>query len=95
MSPKKFINKAKDAGVDGVLVVDLPPEVSEELSLELIAYPNPTFDRVLFKGEDDEAMYYVRVVDKLTHFVSWSVNVSLRSKFFYVTSLVFIIEIVF
>ena len=37
MGLKKFISKAKDAGVDGVLIVDLPPEVSNELSLELDA----------------------------------------------------------
>ena len=35
MGLKKFINKAKDSGVDGVLIVDLPPEVSNELSLAL------------------------------------------------------------
>ena len=35
MGLKKFINKAKASGVDGVLIVDLPPEVSDELSLEL------------------------------------------------------------
>ena len=35
MGLKKFINKAKYSGVDGVLIVDLPPEVSNELSLEL------------------------------------------------------------
>ena len=35
MGLKKFISKAKEAGVDGVLIVDLPPESSEELLLEL------------------------------------------------------------
>ena len=35
MGLKKFVNTAKDSGVDGVLIVDLPPEVSQELSLEL------------------------------------------------------------
>ena len=35
MGLKKFINKAKDSGVDGILIVDLPPESSEEILLEL------------------------------------------------------------
>ena len=35
MGLKKFINEAKKSGVDGVLVVDLPPESSEELLIEL------------------------------------------------------------
>lgn len=37
MGLKKFINKAKASGVDGFLIVDLPPEVSKELSLEINA----------------------------------------------------------
>ena len=35
MGLKKFIKKAKDVGVDGLLIVDLPPESSAELLLEL------------------------------------------------------------
>ena len=35
MGLKKFINKAKDSGVDGVLIVDLPPESSKQLLAEL------------------------------------------------------------
>ena len=55
MGLKKFINKAKDAGVDGVLIVDLPPEVSNELSKELevseidmirLASPTTTIERM-------------------------------------------------
>ena len=37
MGLKKFVNKAKASGVDGLLIVDLPPEVSKELALELDA----------------------------------------------------------
>ena len=55
MGLKKFVNTAKDSGVDGVLIVDLPPEVSQELSLELnkskldiirLASPTTTTDRM-------------------------------------------------
>ena len=31
----------------------------------MIAYPNPAFDKVLFKGGDPSGIYHVRVVDKL------------------------------
>jgi len=55
MGPKKFINKAKNSGVDGILIVDLPPEVSDELLLELdasgidmirLASPTTTIERM-------------------------------------------------
>ena len=35
MGVKNFVSKSKEAGVDGVLVVDYPPEESEELTNEL------------------------------------------------------------
>ena len=38
MGLKKFINKAKASGVDGILIVDLPPEVSDEYWQDLISY---------------------------------------------------------
>jgi hypothetical protein len=31
----------------------------------MIAYPNPAFDKVLFKGGDPSGIYHIRVVDKL------------------------------
>ena len=46
-----------------LFISELP--IDKELTLELIAYPNPTYDKVLFKGDDEEGMYYIRVVDKL------------------------------
>ena len=55
MGLKKFINRAKASGVDGLLIVDLPPEVSKELLLELgttkiemirLATPTTTLERM-------------------------------------------------
>ena len=55
MGLKKFIKKAKDSGVDGVLIVDLPPESSEEILIELnksalnmirLASPTTTINRM-------------------------------------------------
>ena len=55
MGLKKFISKAKESGVDGVLIVDLPPEVSKDFSLELdaseidmirLASPTTTIERM-------------------------------------------------
>ncbi len=71
MGLKKFINKAKDSGVDGVLIVDLPPEVSNELSLELdtakldmirLASPTTTIERMknILKSSSG-FIYYVSI----------------------------------
>ena len=47
------------------LLVDvLPTGIEKELQLEMRAFPNPTFDRVMFEGGDPVAIYHVRVVDK-------------------------------
>ncbi len=66
-----FVNKAKIAGVDGILIVDLPPEVSKELSLELnkstldmirLASPTTTKDRMrsILKSSSG-FLYYVSI----------------------------------
>tara|TARA_E500000178_G_scaffold143740_1_gene143359 strand:- start:8061 stop:8870 length:810 start_codon:yes stop_codon:yes gene_type:complete len=71
MGLKKFINKAKAAGVDGILIVDLPPEVSSELSSELdvseidmirLASPTTTTDRMnnILKSSSG-FIYYVSI----------------------------------
>ena len=71
MGLKKFINKAKASGVDGILIVDLPPEVSEELSSELdtskidmirLASPTTTIERMhsILKASSG-FIYYVSI----------------------------------
>ncbi|MBD8877616.1 tryptophan synthase subunit alpha [Roseibium polysiphoniae] len=49
--PKKFVVEAKDAGVDGLIIVDIPPEADEELcipaldaGLNFIRLATPTTD---------------------------------------------------
>ena len=71
MGLKKFISKAKNVGVDGVLIVDLPPEVSKELSLELnkstldmirLASPTTTKDRMKnILRSSSGFLYYVSI----------------------------------
>ena len=47
------------------LLVDvIPTGIEKELQLEMRAFPNPTFDRVMFEGSDPVGIYHVRVVDK-------------------------------
>ena len=48
-----------------LLIEILPTGIEKELLLDMIAYPNPAFDKVLFKGGDPSGIYHVRVVDKL------------------------------
>ena len=71
MGLKKFINKAKEAGVDGLLIVDLPPEVSNDLSSELdaseidmirLASPTTTIERMnnILKSSSG-FIYYVSI----------------------------------
>ena len=71
MGIKKFINKAKASGVDGILIVDLPPEVSNELCLELdvseidmirLASPTTTVERMnnILKSSSG-FIYYVSI----------------------------------
>ena len=35
--PEKFLDDAKEAGIDGMIVVDLPPEMGEELCIPALA----------------------------------------------------------
>ncbi len=71
MGLKKFIQKAKASGVDGILIVDLPPEVSNELSLKLdtskidmirLASPTTTIERMnsILKSSSG-FIYYVSI----------------------------------
>ena len=48
-----------------LLIEILPTGIEKALLLDMIAYPNPAFDKVLFKGGDPSGIYHVRVVDKL------------------------------
>jgi len=48
-----------------LLIEILPTGLEKGLLLDMIAYPNPAFDKVLFKGGDPSGIYHIRVVDKL------------------------------
>ena len=53
-------------GFNQPLLVDIVPTgIEENMVLDMIAYPNPVFDKVLFKGGDPYGIYHIRVVDKL------------------------------
>ena len=48
------------------LVIDvIAVGIEDDLILDIIAYPNPTYDRVMFEGGDPVGIYHIRVVDKL------------------------------
>ena len=48
------------------LIVDLfPTSLEDDMVLDMVAYPNPTYDKVLFKGGDPTGTYHLRLVDKL------------------------------
>jgi len=48
------------------LIVDvIPTSVEKNLLLEIKAFPNPTYDKVMFEGGDPVGTYHIRVVDKL------------------------------
>ena len=47
------------------LLIDIFPTGIEEMyRLEMTAYPNPVYDKVIFKGEDPTGEYDLRLVDK-------------------------------
>ena len=47
------------------LIIDIFPTGIEEMyRLEMTAYPNPVYDKVIFKGEDPTGKYDIRLVDK-------------------------------
>ena len=39
--------------------------IEDDFILDIIAYPNPTYDKVMFEGGDPVGIYHIRVVDKL------------------------------
>ena len=48
------------------LIVDvIPTSIEKNLLLEIKAFPNPTYDKVMFEGGDPVGIYHIRVVDKL------------------------------
>ena len=48
------------------LVVDvISVGIEDDLILDIIAYPNPTYDKIMFEGGDPVGIYHIRVVDKL------------------------------
>ena len=48
------------------LVIDvIAVGIEDDLILDIIAYPNPTYGKVIFEGGDPVGTYHIRVVDKL------------------------------
>ena len=39
--------------------------IEDDFILDIIAYPNPTYDKVMFEVGDPVGIYHIRVVDKL------------------------------
>ena len=68
---KKFLNLAEESGVDGILIVDLPPENDNEIieqlkksSLKLIRLATPTTDKKRLKKilkNSSGFLYYVSI----------------------------------
>ena len=53
-------------GIQQPLLVDvIPTAIEGSQLLDMVAYPNPTYDRILFKGGDPDGIYHIRLVDKL------------------------------
>ena len=48
-----------------IMVEIFPNALEDEAVLDMVAYPNPTYDKVLFKGGDPTGTYHLRLVDKL------------------------------
>ena len=42
-----------------------PASLEDDMVLDMVAYPNPTYNKVLFKGGDPTGTYHLRLVDKL------------------------------
>ena len=48
------------------LVVDvISVGIEDDLILDIIAYPNPTYDKIMFEGGDPVGIYHIRLIDKL------------------------------
>ena len=43
----------------------IPTAIESSQLLDMVAYPNPTYDKILFKGGDPDGIYHIRLVDKL------------------------------
>lgn len=72
---EKFANDASDAGVDGVLVVDLPPDESDEFKVHLdklklntifLLAPNSTDDRIELLSKNATGFVYLVSVTGVT-----------------------------
>lgn len=64
--PQKFLDEAKDAGVDGMIIVDLPPEEDAELCLPALD-AGLSFIRLATPTTDDERL--PRVLNDTSGFV--------------------------
>ena len=48
------------------LMVEISPaSLEDDMVLDMVAYPNPTYNEGLFKGGDPTGTYHLRLVDKL------------------------------
>ena len=48
------------------LIIDvIAVGIEDDLILDIIAFPNPTYDMVMLEGGDPVSIYHIRVVDKL------------------------------
>ena len=48
------------------LIIDvIAVGIQDDLILDIIAFPNPTYDMVMLEGGDPVGIYHIRVVDKL------------------------------
>ena len=59
-------NKNLTQGFHQPLMVEIfPTAIEGSQLLDMVAYPNPTYDKILFKGGDPDGIYHIRLVDKL------------------------------
>ena len=59
-------NKNLTQGFHQPLMVEIfPTAIESSQLLDMVAYPNPTYDKILFKGGDPDVIYHIRLVDKL------------------------------
>ena len=62
---KKHKKQNQNGGPKETLLIDIFPTGIEEMyRLEMTAYQNPVYDKVIFKGEDPTGEYDIRLVDK-------------------------------
>ena len=47
------------------MVEIFPTAIEGSKLLDMVAYPNPTYDKILFNGGDPDGIYHIRLVDKL------------------------------